>query len=298
MRTLSRPSAKAVLVAGALTLTLVVGATSGAVAGKLITSKDIKNHSIGSSDLADNSVEHRNIAPGAVSWTKSLSPAARKQIEALASTGAIGPMGPQGETGPAGPAGPTGARGSDGSNGLPGVNGDGSLEAWDSYGESGFVHSDEDVPYAKLLGEDDDRITLTEAGVYLVTVNGTFPVDSEFDLPTFLLGEIVPGDPGEPDVSGVLGTCDVSIIAFSCQATFPVFVRTGETVPLSVYVPGVFTNPCDPADDCYSIPPIATVSVFKMGGTAQAAQATPPFQGLCGCPTRARNLQRSLAGLN
>ncbi|HYF74009.1 MAG TPA: hypothetical protein VD864_14360, partial [Nocardioides sp.] len=56
-----RSSAKAGLVAAGLAVTLVVGATSGAVAGRLISSPDIQDRGVKSRDLGTNSVKKRNL---------------------------------------------------------------------------------------------------------------------------------------------------------------------------------------------------------------------------------------------
>ena len=124
MRTF-RPSATAAALASGLALALVIGGTAGALAGGLITSHDIKNHTIKAQDLASNSVTNTKIAPGAVTWDKSLDDATRAQIEALVTAG------------PAGPPGPTGSQGPTGATGRTGAPGDGSLVAGDL---SGSIH--------------------------------------------------------------------------------------------------------------------------------------------------------------
>ncbi len=59
-----RPSLKATLVAAGLATVLVVGGSAGAVAGKLITSKNIKDGTIQTRDLSDDSVDASKLAPG------------------------------------------------------------------------------------------------------------------------------------------------------------------------------------------------------------------------------------------
>ena len=97
---IARPSGKAALAVGALALTLVVGVTSGAVAGALITSSDIKDDTIKSRDIMDNAIQSRDIKSdtirnsdiraGAVNWDKSLDDETKAQLEALVSKGATG----------------------------------------------------------------------------------------------------------------------------------------------------------------------------------------------------------------
>src|SRR6478609_10756686 len=111
---INRPSGKAVLAAGAIALTLVVVATSGAVAGSLITSQDIKDNTIKSRDIKNGTIRTKDIQAGAVTWETSLSQATKDLIEGLAQSGAAGPPG---ATGPAGPAGPAGAPGAPGAPG-------------------------------------------------------------------------------------------------------------------------------------------------------------------------------------
>jgi collagen triple helix repeat protein len=92
------------MVVALIALTLSVGGT--AYAAKLITSKDIKNHTI---------------------KVKDLSPKAAQQLRGQAgptgATGATGPAGPAGATGPAGPAGQAGLDGAPGPEGPSFVDG-------------------------------------------------------------------------------------------------------------------------------------------------------------------------------
>jgi hypothetical protein len=89
----------AVVTAAAL---LTVGGTSGAMAAKLITGKDIKNGSIASVDLA---------------------PSVNKDIKKAGTPGPKGTTGATGATGAQGPAGATGATGATGAAGPKGDSG-------------------------------------------------------------------------------------------------------------------------------------------------------------------------------
>src|SRR6476469_7316716 len=82
---------------GAL-LALLLALSGTAVAASLITSKQIKDGTISTKDLA------------------------KKTIQAL--KGKTGPQGATGATGPAGPQGPAGAKGTDGAAGVKGDKGD------------------------------------------------------------------------------------------------------------------------------------------------------------------------------
>ena len=91
---------------------LVVGlflatASGGAVAGSMITGKQIKDGSITGKDVKDQSLGAAELAPDA---TASL-------------TGPAGPRGAQGATGVTGAAGPAGPGGPKGSTGDPGLSG-------------------------------------------------------------------------------------------------------------------------------------------------------------------------------
>lgn len=87
----------AVVTAAAL---LVVGGTSGAMAAKLITSKDIKNGTIAAVDLA---------------------PSVNKDLKKAGTPGPKGATGATGATGAQGPAGAAGAAGPKGDSGLTGA---------------------------------------------------------------------------------------------------------------------------------------------------------------------------------
>jgi hypothetical protein len=92
---------------------LFLSASGGAVAGSLITGKQIKDSTITSKDIKNGSLT-----------TQDLSNASVTQLQGQ--TGPQGPAGEQGaagETGPAGPAGPAGGQGPQGPAGTNGTNG-------------------------------------------------------------------------------------------------------------------------------------------------------------------------------
>lgn len=91
-----KPSARSVVTVGAIVLALGAASTAGAVAGRLVTSSDIKDGTVKRVDLS-NGVN-----------------------EALDKVGEQGSEGPQGEQGPAGPAGPNGNTGEQGPKGEQG----------------------------------------------------------------------------------------------------------------------------------------------------------------------------------
>ena len=88
------------VVAAATVLALAAG--GGAVAGSLITSKDIKDKTITSADLHKNSVKTQKVKDG----TLKIQDLNKKAQDALKKVGPAGPAGPAGAQGPAGPAGP------------------------------------------------------------------------------------------------------------------------------------------------------------------------------------------------
>lgn len=113
MRLLSTPPA--LILTAALTA-LLVGA-GGAVAGSLVTSAQIEDGTIRSVDVADRTLNLRDLKPGA-----------RLRLQGQdGEAGADGAAGPAGEAGapgapgPVGPVGATGARGSAGPSGVDGV---------------------------------------------------------------------------------------------------------------------------------------------------------------------------------
>jgi hypothetical protein len=101
---------------------LLLGSTGGAVAGGLVTGKDIKNGSITGKDVKDRSLSERDLAPKTLSKLKGVRGPAGPQGPAGA-TGERGEQGPQGPEGPQGPQGPTGATGAQGPAGPTGPTG-------------------------------------------------------------------------------------------------------------------------------------------------------------------------------
>ena len=87
------PRSTAVVVAGAALL-LAIGSTGGAVAGRLITGKQIKNNTITSADIKNKTITKRDLAKSA-----------QPKVGARGPAGATGPAGPAGATGPQGPRG-------------------------------------------------------------------------------------------------------------------------------------------------------------------------------------------------
>ena len=87
---------------------LAVGAGSGAVAGSMITGKDIKNRSIEAQDLAPGAVTASKVENGSITL-KDLSSGLKAEVGAAGADGAPGPKGPEGPRGPQGPKGDTGS---------------------------------------------------------------------------------------------------------------------------------------------------------------------------------------------
>jgi hypothetical protein len=91
------------VVAAATVIALAAG--GGAVAGSLITSKDIQDKTITSADLHKNSVKTQKVKDGSLR----LSDLNQKANDAIKKGGPQGPAGPAGATGPQGPKGPKGS---------------------------------------------------------------------------------------------------------------------------------------------------------------------------------------------
>lgn len=292
-----RPSGKAVAAAGAIALTLVVVATSGAVAGALITSKDIKDNTVKSRDIKNSTIRTKDIQPGAVTWETSLSQATKDLIEGLAQSGAAGPPGEAGPQGPAGPAGAPGAPGAPGPAGANGTNGTGALTGWELYdtatGSSAPLsitnpvyaacadsyEDPEDV--AEYCGDETLVLDLPrtepssgnlslDAGSYLVTLRTLSPT----------LGVWVPQlstESGLASLTGAMGVC-VSLFV-PCETTFPVVVPPGGA-DLNLYtgdilgaLGGLCGCPLDTAD------PQASLSVVSVAtGPGVTAPSAPNFQ--------------------
>ncbi|GAW49456.1 MULTISPECIES: collagen-like protein [unclassified Nocardioides] len=287
MHPFSRPSAKAVLVAGALALTLVVGATSGAVAGKLITSHDIKDGTIRAKDLRDDSVTHAKIAPGAVDWDKSLSAATKAQIEDLVTPGPAGPAGPAGEQGATGPAGPAGERGS---RGPAGPAGEGSLIAREYYGADGYSAANGEG-LSELSSASGDTLTLSGPGNYLISTQALF-LDTSGPFPILFVGD--PGDPGDSDAfnpDAVLKAC-VATYAPLCSTTLSVSVEAGDDLELPVFYASDVATPCD--TDCEPLA-LARVEVYRMGGAVIADPGFPTIPPCRGANTSFSRTMQKLA---
>lgn len=252
-----RPSGRASAVVGALALTLVVAGTTGAVAGKLITSQEIKDHTITSRDLASNSVKNKNIAPGAVTWQKSLSRSAKAQIEALVGSGAAGPAGPagpagaEGARGPAGPAGPVGNQG---------PAGEGKLVSLDYYGLIDPIDTvpGDDIIELPRLG---DPVVLP-SGNYLVSMQGLISPDAT--EPFMFLGDpiLAPENPFDTFLNLCTANEFVPVGLGTCATSYPLTVPDGETL----VVPNVFMG----EDSCGcgggGSLGVARVAVYQMGG--------------------------------
>lgn len=137
--------------AGLLAVTLAVSATTGAVAGQMITGGDIVDGSIAKADLG----------PSSVGFNRQLTARARQRIAALA--GQDGAEGPAGPVGGQGPSGLQGDRGPRGANGSDGTDGDGSLVGYDVY---------EAVPDTALMEPILGSGIELDPGTYVVLLHG------------------------------------------------------------------------------------------------------------------------------
>lgn len=115
-----RATRKTVLTLTASAAALVLTSTGGAVAGSLVTSKQIADNTVRSVDIKNGTLNLRDIRPAARA-------ALQGQDGADGEQGPAGVAGPAGEAsgvaGPTGPAGPRGATGGPGQPGLPGDDG-------------------------------------------------------------------------------------------------------------------------------------------------------------------------------
>ena len=279
---------RAGLLAAAAAVMLVVAGTSGAVAGRLISSPDIADRGIRSRDLGVNSVKSPNIARGAVTWDKSLDRATRLKIRSLLADGAPGPSGPTGETGPAGPPGPPGAPGPTGPRGPAGAPG-GGLVAVDRYGDVDFEPVDVDpsslFPYVRLVGAGQDELALPGPGAYLVTVQATFATGPGLLFFDDLGGPIDPADDGFLDL--LVTGCWAETLP-TCQSTFPVFVPASQVGPVAL---PVYAAGDGGACSCDSLPTAATVTVFRMSQDG----VTPPARPAARSAAELRAVTRRLA---
>jgi hypothetical protein len=264
-----RPSGKAVLAAGALAVTLAVAGTSGAIAGSLITSQDIKNGTIQTKDLKDDAVTNGKLAPGAVDWNRSLSAAAKEQIQSFVSEGVPGPQGPRGP------------RGSDGASGADGM---GKIVFWDYFGLS---QSEPDGTAYELPPMNGQRLLLDEPGDYLVTMRGVTQLSGPDDFGT----AIVVGDPSSGGgIDSIFNACtaggmlSVGIPIATCNTSFPISVQPGESLELPIYAERISTEGCDDGEGGTSCPPAfaaASVTVYQINATPTGEPYVP-----CGRSTR------------
>ena len=248
------------MVAGAVALTLVVGATSGAVADKLITSADIKDHTIKRVDL---------------------SKTINNKLRTRARPGAPGPQGEPGPQGPAGPAGPAGHDGHDGQDGQDGWSA--ALAGWQAYDtvtgetapltitnplydpefpdDTGPASIDLDLSRVASGGGDIDLAP----GSYLVTLRSL----------SATLGVWVPQLSSSSDLDGptpTMGTC-ISLFV-PCETTFPVVVGPGGAT-LNLYlgdILGALIDVCE-CGEFTAAPPEASLSVVSL---ATGSELDPP----------------------
>ena len=285
MRSL-RPSLRGLAVVAALAVTVLVAGTTGAVAGRLVTSQDIQDHTIQPRDLAPNSVRGSKIAPRSVTWDKSLSRTTKKLIAGFASAGPTGPAGAQGATGPVGPVGPAGVEGpvgpagADGTDGVAGPAGpegpagapgtsDGELVSLDYYGLDGPV---DDVPLDGSMELPGSRAPVDLGpGNYLVAMQGLILTDTETPYLLF-------GNPNESAdfIDLYLDLClagsgnGADVFGGLCSTTYPLTVQAGEHLVLpSVWMPD------GPGADAVAI---ARVAVYSVGGDP-APPIDPPCRG-------------------
>jgi len=94
----------------ALLVVLGATATAGGTVGGLITGSQIKDHSVGSRDLVDHTIQAHDLSPTLIASLRG-------------ATGPSGSQGPKGDTGAAGPQGPKGENGAPGPQGPQGESG-------------------------------------------------------------------------------------------------------------------------------------------------------------------------------
>lgn len=263
---------------GLLALTMVVAGTTGAIAGRLVTSDDIEDHTIQSRDLAKDAVRGPQLAPESVRWGKHLKPATRALIESLA--GADGPPGVPGPAGAHGPIGPQGIPGPAGADGVA------ELVDWAYYGvaDVGASEAIDGVTVTELTPYD-EAAAIPAAGVYLVNVRAVFtvPVDYDFSDPFLVAGEAVDDD------FRAFDTCSIELVTLTCNTTYPLFADGPTTLPVHA------EGECSAAPPCGS-PAVAVVSVLRLDGTAPDTTGLPlPDLLDCLCGPRARKALRELA---
>jgi len=242
-----RTSPKAAAAAIAVALSLIVAATSGAVAGQLITSRDIQNGTIRKVDLSD---------------------------RLKAKVDRLGLPGPQGETGPMGPEGPPGVPGRDGADGSDGI---GKLSAWDLY------DTPTDETQALTIADpfdieappiDVDLDGLEPAGGAPALAQGSYLVTMRSLSPT--LGAWVPRlstDTGLDGPTPAMGVC-LSLFV-PCETTFPVVVGPGGA-QLEVYLGdiGAFLSEAGFLCDC--VPPALPQVSVSVVEVATGSELTVP----------------------
>ncbi|NYE36070.1 uncharacterized protein YjbI with pentapeptide repeats [Nocardioides cavernae] len=94
--------------AAVLAAVVAVSASTGAVAGALITGADIKNGTVTSADIKNKTITAKDVKDGALN-SAHLSPATLAGLQG--GSGPAGPTGPAGQTGPKGDPGPAGVSG-------------------------------------------------------------------------------------------------------------------------------------------------------------------------------------------
>jgi hypothetical protein len=280
---------------GLLALTMVVAGTSGAIAGRMVTSDDIEDHTIQTRDLAKDAVRGPQLAPESVRWGKHLKPATRALIESLAGAdGPPGPPGPAGAQGPAGTQGPSGAPGAAGAQGPigpqgipgpPGADGVAELVDWAYYGvaDVGVSEAIDGVTLTELTPYD-EAAAIPAAGVYLVNVRAVFtlPVDYDFFDPFLIVG-------AADDDFRAFDTCSMELVTLTCNTTYPLFADGPVILPVHA------EGECSAAPPCGS-PAVAVVSVLRLDGVAPGTTGLPlPDLLDCLCGPREREALRQLA---
>ena len=165
---------KSILAATAITAGLFLAGTTGAAAGSLITSAQIKNQTIRSVDIAAGGVGTSEIRNGTIR-VADLSQSLKDYIDAHAGKdGATGPAGPVGAEGPAGPAG---AEGPAGPAGPAGPEGPAGPAGSDTGARTDWVAG----PGTQIVDAHTVKLTLAEgnsAGVSVETENLNLPVQA------------------------------------------------------------------------------------------------------------------------
>ena len=140
--------ATAVVASAAVVVT--AGPATLAAADRLITGKDVADHSLGSKDLAPNAVRSTTIRKNAVQGSDILDGTITAEDLDADLQGLVGPAGPTGPGGPAGPAGPAGK------DGAPGPATPDGVATWtvhhEANGDTAFTKTSADtVPAGALI---------------------------------------------------------------------------------------------------------------------------------------------------